>query len=82
MALPALLAVGMGIQAVTGIAGSVMGLINQNKQAEEQKKATEKWEKEKANMTQQFMAQSGLGNNIGSATGGQQMGQGPFPPGM
>ena len=85
MAVPLL--VGLTVaQGVMGIGSQVVGMVQQHKaqkQAEEmQKKMSEDMQKSQSAITAQFTASTGLGGNLQGATGQQQQGQGPFPPGM
>ncbi|MFN8607373.1 MAG: hypothetical protein U0931_07570 [Vulcanimicrobiota bacterium] len=84
MAVP-LMAGLMIAQTVVGLGTQVVGAVQQHKMAEENKKAQEKatkeWEQQKAALTAQFSASTGLGGNLGGAVS-PQMGQGGFPPGM
>jgi 2C-methyl-D-erythritol 2,4-cyclodiphosphate synthase len=85
MAVPLL--VGLTVaQGVMGIGSQVVGMVQQHQMAkkneEMQKKMSEDMAKSQAQITAQFTASTGLGGNLQGATGQQQMGQGPYPPGM
>ena len=85
MAVP-LMAGLMIAQGVMGLGSQVVGMVQQHKMAEESKKMQEKMSadmaKSQSAITAQFTASTGLGGNLQGATGQQQMGQGPYPPGM
>ncbi|MBT9583128.1 hypothetical protein IV102_07255 [bacterium] len=82
MAVP-LMAGLMIAQGVMGIGSQVVGMIQQSKMAEEnkkmQKKMSEDFAKSNSAITAQFAASSGLSANVGGAVGNQQQGQGGFP---
>ena len=85
MAVPLL--VGLTVaQGVMGLGSQVVGMFQQHKMQkkseEMQKKMSEDMSKSQAAITAQFTASTGLGGNLQGATGQQQMGQGPFPPGF
>ncbi|MBX3166271.1 MAG: hypothetical protein KF760_02620 [Candidatus Eremiobacteraeota bacterium] len=85
MAIPVLAGLSIA-QGVLGLGSQVVGMVQQHKMAEENKKMQEKMaadmKKSQDAITAQFTASTGLGGNLQGATGQPQFGQGPFPPGI
>lgn len=72
MALPAIMAIGVGLQAATGIFGMIQSSRQQKKAEEMRKRMEAQTQATNQQLIAQFQASSGLSTNVGFAAGNQQ----------